>query len=145
MRGYPQFSFQISIGLVKIYVSCIITHRGKKYLLLVGTVLKCKFGPEKADNETVKSQPYNCFLSESDSFKSQSTQRLALNEGASAFVSKRNDHVIFRRIGNIISKVIVFSQIPSDFKSYISAYFSQRISEVLIFKGSWLKSTASPF
>ena len=25
----PQFSFQISIGLVKIYVSCIITHRGK--------------------------------------------------------------------------------------------------------------------
>ena len=39
MRGYPHFSFQISIELVKIYVSCIITHRGKKYLLLVGTVL----------------------------------------------------------------------------------------------------------
>ena len=29
MRGYPQFSFWISIGLVKIYISCIITHRGK--------------------------------------------------------------------------------------------------------------------
>jgi len=40
MRGYPQFSFWISIGLVKIYISCIITHRGKKYLSLVGTVLK---------------------------------------------------------------------------------------------------------
>ena len=25
----PQFSFSISIGLVKIYISCIITHRGK--------------------------------------------------------------------------------------------------------------------
>ena len=29
MRGYPQFSFWISITLVKIYISCIITHRGK--------------------------------------------------------------------------------------------------------------------
>ena len=28
-RGYPQFFFGISIGLVKIYISCIITHRGK--------------------------------------------------------------------------------------------------------------------
>ena len=26
--------------LVKIYISCIITHRGKTYLSLVGTVLK---------------------------------------------------------------------------------------------------------
>ena len=42
MRGYPQFSFWISIEVVKIYISCIITHRGKKYLLLVGTVLKKK-------------------------------------------------------------------------------------------------------
>ena len=25
----PQCSFSISIGLVKIYISCIITHRGK--------------------------------------------------------------------------------------------------------------------
>ena len=25
----PQFSFWISRGLVKIYISCIITHRGK--------------------------------------------------------------------------------------------------------------------
>ena len=30
MHGYPQFSFWISIGLVKIYITCIITHRGKK-------------------------------------------------------------------------------------------------------------------
>ena len=29
MRGYPQFPFWISIGLVKIYISCIITHREK--------------------------------------------------------------------------------------------------------------------
>ena len=42
MGGYPQFSFWISIGLVKIYISCIITHRGKKHLLLVGTVLNLK-------------------------------------------------------------------------------------------------------
>ena len=41
MRGYPQFSFWISITLVKIYISCIITHRGKNTFELVGTVLKC--------------------------------------------------------------------------------------------------------
>ena len=29
MRGYPQFSFWILITLVKIYISCIITHPGK--------------------------------------------------------------------------------------------------------------------
>ena len=29
MLGYPQFSYWISIGLFKIYISCIITHRGK--------------------------------------------------------------------------------------------------------------------
>ena len=29
----PQFSFWISIGLVKIYISCIITHREKMYLI----------------------------------------------------------------------------------------------------------------
>ena len=39
MRGYPQFSFWISITPVKIYTSCIITQQGKKYLKLVGTVL----------------------------------------------------------------------------------------------------------
>jgi len=33
MRGYPQFSFWISLGLVKIYISCIITHRGKISLI----------------------------------------------------------------------------------------------------------------
>ena len=44
MRGYPQFSFRISVGLVKIYISSIITHREKKYLQLVGTVLKCDYG-----------------------------------------------------------------------------------------------------
>ena len=29
MRGYPQFSFWISITTVKIYISGIVTHRGK--------------------------------------------------------------------------------------------------------------------
>ena len=39
MRGYPQFSFWISITLVKIYFSCIIEKRGKDTFELVGTVL----------------------------------------------------------------------------------------------------------
>ena len=37
----PQFSFWISITLVKIYLSCIIINRGKNTFELVGTVLKC--------------------------------------------------------------------------------------------------------
>ena len=40
MRGYPQFSFWISIVLVKIYVSWVIINRGKNTFELVGTVLK---------------------------------------------------------------------------------------------------------
>ena len=40
MRGYPQFSFWISITLVKIYISRIIINRGKNTFELVGTVLK---------------------------------------------------------------------------------------------------------
>ena len=40
MRGYPQFSFWISITLVKIYISCIIINQGKNTFELVGTVLK---------------------------------------------------------------------------------------------------------
>ena len=40
MRGYPQFSFWISIALVKIYISWIIINRGKNTSELVGTVLK---------------------------------------------------------------------------------------------------------
>ena len=40
MRGYSQFSFWISITLVKIYIFCIIIHRGKNTFELVGTVLK---------------------------------------------------------------------------------------------------------
>ena len=43
MRGYPQFSFWISIALVKIYISCIIINWAKIPLnnsLLVGTVHK---------------------------------------------------------------------------------------------------------
>ena len=40
MRGYPQFSFWISIALVKIYISYIIINRGKNTFELVGTVLK---------------------------------------------------------------------------------------------------------
>ena len=39
MQGYPQLSFSISITCVKIYISCIITHRGKNTFKLVGTVL----------------------------------------------------------------------------------------------------------
>ena len=39
MRGYPQFSFWISVALVKIYISCIIITRGKNTFELVGTVL----------------------------------------------------------------------------------------------------------
>ena len=40
MRGYPQFSFWISIALVKIYISCIIINLSKNTFELVGTVLK---------------------------------------------------------------------------------------------------------
>ena len=40
MRGYSQFSFWISIALVKIYLSCIIINRGKNTFELIGTVLK---------------------------------------------------------------------------------------------------------
>ena len=39
MRGYPQFSFWISMTLVKIYISCIIINRRKNTFDLVGTVL----------------------------------------------------------------------------------------------------------
>ena len=39
MHGYPQFSFWISMKLVKIYISCIIINRGKNTFELVGTVL----------------------------------------------------------------------------------------------------------
>ena len=42
MRGYHQFSFLISIALVKIYVSCIIINRAKDTIELVGTVLKLR-------------------------------------------------------------------------------------------------------
>ena len=40
MRDYPEFSFWISITLVKIYISCIIIKRGKNTIEFVGTVLK---------------------------------------------------------------------------------------------------------
>ena len=40
MRGYPQFSFWISITLVKIYIPCVIINRGKNTIELVGTVLR---------------------------------------------------------------------------------------------------------
>ena len=42
MRGYPQFSFWISMKLVKIYISCIIINRGKNTFELVGTALNRK-------------------------------------------------------------------------------------------------------
>ena len=55
MRGYPQFSFWISITLVKIYIPCIIINRGKNTIELVGTVLKCmsKKAPLKVSVNTV--------------------------------------------------------------------------------------------
>ena len=40
MRGYPQFSFWISITLAKIYIPCVIINRGKNTIEFVGTVLK---------------------------------------------------------------------------------------------------------
>ena len=40
MRGYPQFSFWISITLIKIYISCVIISRVNNTFELVGTVLK---------------------------------------------------------------------------------------------------------
>ena len=40
MRGYPQFSFWISMTLVKIYISCIIINRGKNTFELEGAILK---------------------------------------------------------------------------------------------------------
>ena len=40
MRGYPQFSFWISITLVEIYICCIIINRGKNTFESVGAVLK---------------------------------------------------------------------------------------------------------
>ena len=39
MRGYPQFSFWISIALVKIYYPRIVIKHTKNTSLLVGTVL----------------------------------------------------------------------------------------------------------
>ena len=42
MRGYPQFSFSISITLGKIYVSRIIINRAKNIFELVGAVLNCQ-------------------------------------------------------------------------------------------------------
>ena len=42
MRGYPQFSFWISVTLVKIYLSCIIINWGKNTFELVGTVLNTR-------------------------------------------------------------------------------------------------------
>ena len=40
MHGYPQFSFWISITLVKIYVSRVFSKPRKNTFELVGTVLK---------------------------------------------------------------------------------------------------------
>ena len=53
MRGYPQFSFWISMTLVKIYISCIIINRRKNTFDLVGTVLN---------------QWYYCFVALASSF-----------------------------------------------------------------------------
>ena len=43
VRGYPQFSFWISIALAKICFPRIVTNRAKILRLLVGTVLECHY------------------------------------------------------------------------------------------------------
>ena len=60
MRGYPQFSFWISIVLVKIYISCIIINRGKNTFELVGTVLKTA-AATKASHWNRALRQVNCF------------------------------------------------------------------------------------
>ena len=47
MRGYPQFSFWISITLVKIYISYIIINRSKNTFEVVGTALNASIKFEK--------------------------------------------------------------------------------------------------
>ena len=54
MRGYPEFSFWISITLIKIYISCIIINRGKNTFELVGTVLNESARTERLDFEVNK-------------------------------------------------------------------------------------------
>ena len=54
MRGYPQFSFWISIILGKIYLSCIIINRGKNTFELVGTVLKLEELPTLLKNRRLQ-------------------------------------------------------------------------------------------
>ena len=58
----PQFSFWISIILVKIYISCIIINQGKNTFELVGTVLnrqvECEAGILPFFRKEKKSQSY---------------------------------------------------------------------------------------
>ena len=75
MLGYPQFSFWISIGLVKIYISCIITHRGKISLIKLNLLL-CKFFKtvKKLDGTEYEPVSLTCF---------QRSLQLSLNERGS--------------------------------------------------------------
>ena len=75
MRGYPQFSFWISIKLVTIYIFRIIINRGKNTFELVGTVLKhtmriCIEGPEQLSDYVLESVV--------DHYKSVKKRKLAL-------------------------------------------------------------------
>ena len=68
MRGYPTFSFWISIKLVQIYISCIIINRDKNTFELVGTVLnanqvKCWFlRREKNHSEQSRANQITAFF-----------------------------------------------------------------------------------
>ena len=50
---YPQFSFWISITLVKIYISCIIINRGRNTFELVGTVLTKRWRRVRECHKTI--------------------------------------------------------------------------------------------
>ena len=52
MRGYPQFSFWISITLVKIYFSCTFSKPRKNTFELVGTVREHPFTQDLSSSPT---------------------------------------------------------------------------------------------
>ena len=62
MRGYPQFSFWISITLVQVCFSRIFSKRRENTFELVGTVLKdqdsANFVRIQAPNSKLQSNPY---------------------------------------------------------------------------------------
>ena len=59
MRGYPKFSFSISIALFKIYISRTMVNRGKNTFELVGTVLNMHHGSFNLPNFKLVFRMYN--------------------------------------------------------------------------------------